>query len=247
MAKPRRGGRAARVRRRRRLLWASVLGAVFVAGLVAYRSALWPYLAAGAVAGLAAAAGRRLWRLDRSLRSKDRAWRRDDEIRAGRRTLEQVDRMSGTEFEEYVASLCRRDGCTEVGRVGGAGDDGVDVTGRLPDGRSMVVQCKRYAASRPVPPRDLRDLNGSRLHFKADVGVFVTTSRFSDRAMGFAVANGIVTVHRDLLGLWNKGARLTDLFEINGGGQGDRVHRARWRETYGGRPRRKKRSARAGD
>jgi hypothetical protein len=27
--------------------------------------------------------------------------------------------MSGTDFEDHVAALCRRDGCTDVRRVGG--------------------------------------------------------------------------------------------------------------------------------
>ncbi|MFI6582846.1 restriction endonuclease [Embleya sp. NPDC050493] len=35
--------------------------------------------------------------------------------------------MTGAQFEEPVAGLCRRDGFTEVRRVGGAGDNGADV------------------------------------------------------------------------------------------------------------------------
>jgi Restriction endonuclease len=58
----------------------------------------------------------------------------------------------------------------------------------------MVIQCKRYAASRPIPARDLRDPAGSRLHFKADVAMSVTTSRFTDQATQFAATNNIITV-----------------------------------------------------
>lgn len=242
MTKPRRRGPSRRTRRKRVRQASVALGLVLLAVLVFYWSALWPYLVAAALVGLFAVVGRRLWRTHRLLKSRDQEWRIDDEVRSGHRTLTEVDRMSGTEFEEHVAHLCRRDGCGEVLRVGGAGDNGADVTGRLPDGRSMVVQCKRYAASRSIPARDLRDLAGSRLHFKADVAIFVTTSRFTGQARQFAVANNIVTVHRDFLGLWNKGTRLTDLFEISGSGQGDRAHQARWRNTYGSRPRRRRKS-----
>ncbi|WP_406211111.1 restriction endonuclease [Kitasatospora sp. NBC_01560] len=37
--------------------------------------------------------------------------------------------MTGTEFEELVADLCRRDGCSKVRRAGGAGENRADVLG----------------------------------------------------------------------------------------------------------------------
>ncbi|WP_327488404.1 restriction endonuclease [Streptomyces sp. SLBN-115] len=50
--------------------------------------------------------------------------------RQARRSLETVWAMHDRQFEEFVAGLCRRDGCTDVKRVGGAGDLGADVSGR---------------------------------------------------------------------------------------------------------------------
>ncbi|WP_262699485.1 MULTISPECIES: restriction endonuclease [Streptomyces] len=60
--------------------------------------------------------------------------------------------------------------------MGGANDNGADVLGRLPDGRSMVIQCKRYAPTSTIASRELRDLLGARVHFGADLAVFVTTT-----------------------------------------------------------------------
>ncbi|MFF5984946.1 hypothetical protein ACFY78_39515 [Streptomyces olindensis] len=40
-------------------------------------------------------------------------------------------------------------------------------------------------------------------------------------------------MHRDHLGLWNSGASLLSLPEVNGHGQGDSRHRARWKQAYG--------------
>ncbi|WP_405526439.1 hypothetical protein OG426_29000 [Streptomyces canus] len=34
--------------------------------------------------------------------------------------------------------------------MGGANDNGSDVVGRLPDERTMVIQCKRYAPSSTI-------------------------------------------------------------------------------------------------
>jgi restriction system protein len=180
-----------------------------------------------------------LWRTDRLVRGRDRRWRAQEAVRAGHRTLAEVDAMTGTEFEDLVASLCRRDGCTRVRRVGGANDNGADVVGCLPDGRSMVIQCKRYAPSRVIAARELRDLLGAKVHFGADLAVFVTTTRFSGPSQQFALRNGIIAVHRDHLGLWRNGASLLSLTEVNGQGQGDSRHRARWRRAYGKQSRRR--------
>ncbi|MFF1297867.1 MULTISPECIES: restriction endonuclease [unclassified Streptomyces] len=208
-------------------------GGALLALLVAYWSAVWPYLTAVLLLGGIGALGWRLWRTDRMVRARDRRWRQDEEVKAGRRTLAEVDAMTGTEFEELVAGLCRRDGCTEVRRVGGSHDNGADVLARLPDGRTMVVQCKRYAPSSTIASRELRDLLGARVHFRADVAVFVTTTRFSRPSEKFAVEHGILAVHRDHLGLWNNGASLLSLSGVNGQGQGDARHRARWKQAYG--------------
>ncbi|MEU4492944.1 restriction endonuclease [Streptomyces sp. NPDC023998] len=212
---------------------ALVGGGLLLVLLVVFWSAIWPYVVAAVVVGGLGSLAGWLWHTDRLLRSRDRNWRENDAVQAGHRTLAEVDAMSGTEFEELVADLCRRDGCTEVRRVGGSGDNGADVRGRLPDGRTMVVQCKRYTPSSAIASRELRDLLGAKVHFKADVAVFVTTTRFSRPSVAFAVEHDILAVHRDHLGLWNNGASLSSLLSVNGGGQGDSSHRTRWKKTYG--------------
>ncbi|MFJ8510309.1 restriction endonuclease [Streptomyces avermitilis] len=230
MAAKRKGKAMRRRRTARNKAAAGALAALILLGLL--RPMLWLYLGA-----LLAAAGIgwmvwRLWRTDRLLRSKDDAWRRQEQIAAGQRTLTAVDVMSGTEFEEVVAELCRRDGCTQVRRVGGAGDNGADVLGQLPDGRTMVIQCKRYAPHRTIASREVRDLLGAKVHFAADVAIFVATTRFSPQAEAFAVKHHILTLHRDFFGLWNNGTPLLSLAEVNGRGQGEARHRARWKQTY---------------
>lgn len=230
MAAKRKGKAVRRRHTTRNKTAAGVLAALVLLGLL--QPMLLLYLGA-----LLAAAGIgwlvwRLWRTDRMLRSKDDAWRRQEEIAAGQRTLAAIDAMTGTEFEEVVAELCRRDGCTQVRRVGGTGDNGADVLGRLPDGRTMVIQCKRYAPHRTIASREVRDLLGAKVHFAADVAIFVATTRFSPQAEAFAVKHHILTLHRDFFGLWNNGTPLLSLAEVNGRGQGEAHHRARWKQTY---------------
>ncbi|MGC0416037.1 restriction endonuclease [Embleya sp. AB8] len=195
--------------------------AVAVTAVVFIVAGPWYTLALVLAAGLAGA-GWRVWRAHHRARGADREWRHQDAVAAGRRTLAEVDLLTGTEFEELVADLCRRDRCTEVRRVGGSGDNGADVLCRLPDGRSAVIQCKRYAPNRKIPPKEVRDLLGAKTHFAADVAVFVTTTTFSAQSTAFAVDNGILAIHRDFFGLWHGGTALARLEALNGTGQGRR-------------------------
>lgn len=226
-------GAAARRRRAARLKKAAAAGGLALIPLVMFWSDVWPYLVGALILGGIGAVGWWLWRTDRLARGRDSLWRQEEAVKAGHRTLAEADAMTGTEFEELVASLCRRDGCTDVRRVGGANDNGADVVGRLPDGRSMVIQCKRYAPTSSIASRELRDLLGAKVHFGADLAVFVTTTRFSRPSENFALQHGILAVHRDHLGLWNNGASLLSLAGVNGRGQGDSRHRARWKQAYG--------------
>ncbi len=214
--------------------FAGAVGGIAVLGvLTASWALIRPYLV-GALAVGAVTAGVWWWRkTDRLLRGGDRRWRHEDAVRAGRRTLAEADVMEAGDFEEFVAGLCRRDGCTEVRRVGRTHDNGADVRGRLPDGRTMVVQCKRYNPKRKISNSEVRNLLGSRVHFGADVAIFVTTAYFSGPAESCAVHNDVLAVHRDHLGLWNNGVALPALAALNGSGQGDRRHRARRKKTYG--------------
>ncbi|MEV7236604.1 restriction endonuclease [Streptomyces sp. NPDC051020] len=133
-----------------------------------------------------------------------------------RRSLEAVWAMDDREFEEYIAQLCRRDGCTEVERVGGAGDLGADVIGRLPDGRKIVIQCKRYAKHRTVGSRDIQTFNGTaRAEHGADVPVFVASCVFTKPARAFAARQHLTLIDINLLGFWNNGTALASLLDLD--------------------------------
>lgn len=119
--------RRAATRQRRNAALAG--GALLLILLVAFWSGIWPYLlAAGAVGGVVAGTWR-LCRRDRFHRDADQRCRCEDAIQTGHCTLAEVDVMSGTEFEDHIAALCRRDGCTDVRRVGGTGDNGSTSSG----------------------------------------------------------------------------------------------------------------------
>ncbi|MFI9359098.1 restriction endonuclease [Streptomyces lydicus] len=120
--------------------------------------------------------------------------------------LDDYAEMDADAFEEAVAGLCERDGCREVQVVGGANDLGADVVAVAPDGRSLVIQCKRYCADNKVGSQDLQRFGGTCFTVHgADVAAVVTTSAFTEPAREYADRCGILCFdHDDLIG-WASG------------------------------------------
>ncbi|MFF3849030.1 restriction endonuclease [Streptomyces sp. NPDC002328] len=110
------------------------------------------------------------------------------------------------EFEQAIADLCARDGCTDVEVVGGAGDLGADVIAVAPSGHRLVIQCKRYGDGNKVGSQDLQRFGGTcfTVH-EADVAVIVTTSDFTAPAVEYAEQCGIVCVDAEGLWAWESG------------------------------------------
>jgi len=117
------------------------------------------------------------------------------------RNVAATDGMTGQQFEQYIARLMRRDGLHHVEVCGGSGDLGADVRAYTPDGRRVVVQCKRYSKSLGDP--HVQKFNGTpwQIH-GADVAVLVTTGRPTNNARQLAQRCGIVLVDRDALAVW---------------------------------------------
>ncbi|MFE3991590.1 restriction endonuclease [Streptomyces goshikiensis] len=204
--------------------WGAVAAAAAVAWVAANWATVWPVLVAVLAAAVLGGVGWVLMRAHRRAVGQDRAWRAQEEAQARELSMAQVDGLSWQEFERYIAELCRRDGCTKVVVSGKSGDLGADVVGYLADGRKLVVQCKKYAPHRSVPSQDMQKFVGTaRLEHGADVALFVTTCHaFTRDALGLALRQDIVALHRDLLGSWVTGAHLETLIPLNGSGGGAR-------------------------
>ncbi|MDE0003014.1 MAG: restriction endonuclease [Rhodospirillaceae bacterium] len=120
-------------------------------------------------------------------------------------TIAEVLKLESDQFEEGVADLLRRLDYRSVQLVGGRGDLGVDITGQDNEGRSVVVQCKKYnPESHKIRSPDIRNFFGGMqsVEYKADKGLFVTTSEFTRDARKFAKRNDITLIDgKELLNL----------------------------------------------
>ncbi|MFF6906580.1 restriction endonuclease [Streptomyces sp. NPDC012389] len=109
-------------------------------------------------------------------------------------------------FEEAVAELCRRDGCADAEVVGGAGDLGADVVATTPDGRRLVVQCKRYGPGNRAGSQDLQRFGGTcyAVH-EADIALVVSTGGFTEPALDYAEQCAILCYGPEELAAWSEG------------------------------------------
>jgi restriction system protein len=104
-----------------------------------------------------------------------------------------------------------RDGCTAE-RVGGAGDLGADVKGKLPRHRWLrprrryVQQYKHYGPGHKVPSGDVQKVGGTaRQIHGADEVMVITNSYFTRAALDYCKRLHIRTCDRDQLAAWASG------------------------------------------
>lgn len=112
--------------------------------------------------------------------------------------LDDVDRMSGREFEQYVACLLQHQGYRTT-LTPTSGDLGVDIVAER-GGVRCAIQCKRW--SRQVPRTAVSDAVAGAAHYRCTESMVVTTALFTPGAIQLARANKCGLVDRDLLAQW---------------------------------------------
>lgn len=88
--------------------------------------------------------------------------------------------LTPEEFELYIGHLLAQRGLT-VEHCGGSHDRGIDLI--VTKGRKKgIVQCKRYAPAQKIGAPTVRDLRGVVVRERAQFGILVTTSSFTQEA-----------------------------------------------------------------
>lgn len=120
---------------------------------------------------------------------RDRVERLRAQARRADLKLSQLDSLSPEGFEEFVAEIFEALGY-DVERVGGTGDEGVDLR-VVREGLSAVVQCKYHKSRGVIGSPDLQKFLGTIHHTRSHKGFFVTTRTFSLSAERFATDHPI--------------------------------------------------------
>ncbi|ACX51858.1 restriction endonuclease [Ammonifex degensii KC4] len=127
------------------------------------------------------------------------------ELRVRRAGLDEVDAMSGHEFEVWLEKLFRQLGY-RVRRVGGGGDGGADLILTGPDGKRIAVQAKKLRSGRVGVAAISEVLRGQRIYSCA--GAWVVTNRgFTKQALEQASKCGVKLLGREDLARLSEAAR----------------------------------------
>jgi HJR/Mrr/RecB family endonuclease len=114
---------------------------------------------------------------------------------------DEINYMSGWEFEDFMADLFRQKGYT-TRTTPSSGDQGVDLLLEV-EGRKVAVQLKRWVA--PVGNKVISHTLGGMIHFGAEEAWVVTTGSFTPKAKEMARSTGIRLIDGAQLSEWLEG------------------------------------------
>ncbi|WP_405108160.1 restriction endonuclease [Micromonospora sp. NBC_01405] len=136
-------------------------------------------------------------------RARQRARQRAEQARRDM-LIAVTDAMSGPEFERWFARLLEASGFRQVTVTGGSRDRGADVVAVAPDGRRMVVQCKRQSAHNRVGSAAIQRFAGTCREVHGGQLCVIVTNSFFTAGDGVRLAQqlDIALVDRAALETW---------------------------------------------
>ena len=107
---------------------------------------------------------------------------------------EEIDTMSGTEFEDFMAEILHRSGIEVLELTKGSGDFGADIIA-IHEGERTAVQCKRY--SRPIGVKAVQEAVSAKDYYKCPKAAVITNSTFTRQARELAEESGVILWDRE--------------------------------------------------
>lgn len=121
---------------------------------------------------------------------------RQNAYQKGDWTLQDLDDISGTDFEVLTCDILASNGFDIAESTQASVDFGVDVLARK-DGVSYAIQCKRYHS--PVGIDAVQQIYAGRAYYECHVAVVLTNQYFTSNAKKLADKLGVVLWDRDML------------------------------------------------
>lgn len=110
--------------------------------------------------------------------------------------MQQVDTMTGTEFEKFCINILLKNGYRIIMQTKATGDQGVDIIAEKGTIK-YAIQCKCYR--NPVGNHAVMEVCSGRIYYGCNVGVVMTNSTFTPQAMEHAKRTGILLWDREII------------------------------------------------
>lgn len=149
------------------------------------------------ILGAAALAGAVIYGAHESekARREEEQARREEERRILASGINEVDNMSGKDFEKFLSLLFRNVGY-QVSLTPDSQDYGADLI-LYKDTIKIVVQAKRY--KKPVSVKAVQEIASAVKHYNADKARVITNNRFTENAYNLARSNSVELWDRNKL------------------------------------------------
>lgn len=121
--------------------------------------------------------------------------RREEERRILASGINEIDNMSGKDFEKFLSLLFRNVGY-QVSLTPDSQDYGADLI-LYKDTIKIVVQAKRY--KKPVSVKAVQEIASAVKHYNADKARVITNNRFTENAYNLARSNSVELWDRNKL------------------------------------------------
>ncbi len=110
-------------------------------------------------------------------------------------SIDDIDLMTGFEFESYVSQLFKRMGYKTI-ITQASGDQGIDVIAEK-NGRKYGIQAKCYSGA--VSNSAIQEVVAGVSYYKCDKAIVITNNNFTKSAIELARANSVVLWDREML------------------------------------------------
>lgn len=107
-----------------------------------------------------------------------------------------IDAMTGIEFENYAAYLLHKNGFTDIKKTPISGDHGIDLTA-VKNEISYAIQCKCYSSN--IGNSAVQQAHTGKSLYHKDIAVVLTNQYFTTQAKEEAAALGVKLWDRDTL------------------------------------------------
>ncbi len=105
------------------------------------------------------------------------------------RTIDEIDRMTGVEFEHFSAAVLEGCGFCIEEMTKASGDYGADIIVSFDEVR-IAVQCKRY--DRPVGVKAVQEVISAMRHYDCQEAIVITNNVFTVQARTLAEEHEVV-------------------------------------------------------